>query len=61
MHHPGVGAAVRRGPAVVADVEGPLRYGSIVAREYGIPAVLDFQKIELAVDGISAEGWQAWH
>ena len=26
--------------AVVTDVGGPLSHGSIVAREYGIPAVL---------------------
>lgn len=26
--------------AVVTDVDGPLSHGSIVAREYGIPAVL---------------------
>jgi hypothetical protein len=31
------------------------------ARPYGIPAVLVFKEIEFAVDGISAEGWQAWH
>jgi hypothetical protein len=38
-----------------------LSHGSIVAREYGIPAVLVFQEIEFAVDDISTEGWQAWH
>jgi len=26
--------------AVVADIGGPLSHGSIVAREYGIPAVM---------------------
>ena len=29
-----------RAAAVVTDVGGPLSHGSIVAREYGIPAVL---------------------
>jgi pyruvate,water dikinase len=29
-----------RASAVVTDVGGPLSHGSIVAREYGIPAVL---------------------
>ena len=29
-----------RAAAVVADIGGPLSHGSIVAREYGIPAVL---------------------
>jgi rifampicin phosphotransferase len=29
-----------RAAAVVTDVSGPLSHGSIVAREYGIPAVL---------------------
>lgn len=37
-------AAVRRGDialvAVVTDIGGPLGHSSIVAREYGIPAVL---------------------
>ena len=26
--------------AVVADIGGPLSHGSIVAREYGVPAVM---------------------
>jgi len=29
-----------RASAVVTDIGGPLSHGSIVAREYGIPAVL---------------------
>ncbi len=29
-----------RASAIVTDVGGPLSHGSIVAREYGIPAVL---------------------
>ncbi len=29
-----------RAAAIVTDVGGPLSHGSIVAREYGIPAVL---------------------
>jgi pyruvate,water dikinase len=29
-----------RAAAVVTDIGGPLSHGSIVAREYGIPAVL---------------------
>jgi phosphoenolpyruvate synthase/pyruvate phosphate dikinase len=47
--------------AVVVAVGRSLSHGSIVAREYGIPAVLVFQEIEFTVDGVSAEGWQAWH
>lgn len=34
----------------------------LVARqESAIAAVFVFQELEFAVDGISAEGWQAWH
>jgi pyruvate,water dikinase len=29
-----------RAAAIVTDIGGPLSHGSIVAREYGIPAVL---------------------
>jgi len=31
---------VATSPGVVTDIGGPLSHGSIVAREYGIPAVL---------------------
>jgi pyruvate,water dikinase len=48
-----------RAAAIVTDIGGPLSHGSIVAREYGIPAVLGTgqatQKIKsgqlIAVDG----------
>jgi pyruvate,water dikinase len=33
-----------RASAVVTDIGGPLSHGSIVAREYGIPAVLGTDK-----------------
>ena len=39
-HHPGMDLAVRHGFWRGTDIGGPLSHSSIVAREYGIPAVL---------------------
>jgi phosphoenolpyruvate synthase/pyruvate phosphate dikinase len=40
--------------AVVTDIGGPLSHGSIVAREYGIPAVLG----TVMATRVIQSGWQ---
>ena len=40
VHQPGLDAALQRAAAVVVDSGGPMSHAAIVAREYGIPAVM---------------------